>query len=95
MEGARTALENLENSSSDRQLSFYRDMNLYVRNLVECLREKVREEAPVELWEERSRMDPLHMHPGGNVWLLGFICAVCRAGGGDQLAVAGHALSAV
>ncbi|XP_046886323.1 GC-rich sequence DNA-binding factor 2 isoform X1 [Hypomesus transpacificus] len=49
MEGARTALENLENSSSDRQLSFYRDMNLYVRNLVECLREKVVEINSLEL----------------------------------------------
>lgn len=49
MDGARTALENLENGSSDRQLSFYRDMNLYVGNLVECLREKVMEINSLEL----------------------------------------------
>lgn len=42
VENATTSLEILEESSSERKLKFFRTMNLYVHNLVECLREKVR-----------------------------------------------------
>ncbi|XP_042361070.1 GC-rich sequence DNA-binding factor 2 [Plectropomus leopardus] len=41
VESAKTSMETLEESSSERQLKFYRVMTLYVHNLVECLREKV------------------------------------------------------
>lgn len=44
MDSSRTSLENLEDSSADRQLRFYRATTAYVQNLVECLREKVRSE---------------------------------------------------
>lgn len=40
-ESAKNSLEKLEESSSERQLKFYRTMTLYVHNLVECLQEKV------------------------------------------------------
>ncbi|XP_045579226.1 intron Large complex component GCFC2 isoform X1 [Salmo salar] len=49
MDSSRTSLENLENSSSDRQLQFYRDTNTYIQNLVECLGEKVVEINSVEV----------------------------------------------
>lgn len=42
VESAKTSVESLEESSSESQLKFYRSMTLYVHNLVECLREKVR-----------------------------------------------------
>ncbi|KAF3832503.1 hypothetical protein F7725_026168 [Dissostichus mawsoni] len=49
VENARASAETLEESSSERQLRFYRDTNLYVHNVVECLREKVVEINSVEL----------------------------------------------
>ncbi|XP_068586473.1 intron Large complex component GCFC2 [Cebidichthys violaceus] len=49
VESAKTSAETLEESSSERQLRFYRDMTLYVHNLVECLREKVIEINSLEL----------------------------------------------
>ncbi|XP_029936388.1 intron Large complex component GCFC2 [Myripristis murdjan] len=49
IESARTSLENLEESSSEKQLMFYRAMTLYVHNLVECLREKIVEINSLEL----------------------------------------------
>ncbi|KAM3876953.1 intron Large complex component GCFC2 [Diretmus argenteus] len=49
MESAKTSLENLERSSSENQLRFYRAMILYVHNLVECLQEKVVEINSLEL----------------------------------------------
>ncbi|XP_028257565.1 intron Large complex component GCFC2 [Parambassis ranga] len=48
-ESAKTSLEKLEESSSERQLEFYRTMTLYVHNLVECLQEKVVEINSLEL----------------------------------------------
>lgn len=44
VEGAKTSLENLEESSSEKQLKFYRTMTTYAHNMVECLQEKVRKE---------------------------------------------------
>uniref|UniRef100_A0A4W5QS01 GC-rich sequence DNA-binding factor 2 n=1 Tax=Hucho hucho TaxID=62062 RepID=A0A4W5QS01_9TELE len=49
MDSSRTSLENLESGSSDRQLQFYRAINAYIQNLVECLREKVVEINSVEV----------------------------------------------
>eukprot|EP00063_Salmo_salar_P077112 XP_014051947.1 PREDICTED: GC-rich sequence DNA-binding factor 2-like isoform X2 [Salmo salar] len=49
MDSSRTSLENLEDSSADRQLRFYRATTAYVQNLVECLREKVVEINSVEV----------------------------------------------
>lgn len=49
IESSRTSLENLEESSSENQLKFYRAMTLYVHNLVECLQEKVVEINSLEL----------------------------------------------
>ncbi|KAM6979889.1 intron Large complex component GCFC2 [Aplochiton taeniatus] len=49
MESARSALESLEDGSTDRQLRFYRATNAYVQNLVECLREKVVEVNSLEM----------------------------------------------
>ncbi|KAM8894810.1 intron Large complex component GCFC2 [Spinachia spinachia] len=49
VEGAKTSAESLEESSSEKQLKFYRAMTIYVRNLVECLREKVMEINSLEL----------------------------------------------
>ncbi|XP_074522982.1 intron Large complex component GCFC2 [Halichoeres trimaculatus] len=46
---AKTSVETLEESPSESQLKFYRTMNLYVHNLVECLREKVVEINSLEL----------------------------------------------
>ncbi|XP_068448150.1 intron Large complex component GCFC2 [Clinocottus analis] len=48
-ESAKTSAESLEESSSERQLKFYRAMTIYVHNLVECLREKVMEINSLEL----------------------------------------------
>lgn len=42
IENARCSAQNLEESSLELQLKFYRAMTMYVQNLVECLREKVR-----------------------------------------------------
>lgn len=42
VENAKSSVEILEETSSESQLRFYRAMNLYAHNLVECLREKVR-----------------------------------------------------
>lgn len=42
VESAKTSAETLEEKAPESQLKFYRAMNLYVHNLVECLREKVR-----------------------------------------------------
>lgn len=42
IESARSAVENLENHPADSQLLFYRSMNTFTQNLVECLSEKVR-----------------------------------------------------
>lgn len=44
VESAKTSVEILEESSSESQLKFYRAVTLYIHNLVECLREKVRNE---------------------------------------------------
>ncbi|XP_029953855.1 intron Large complex component GCFC2 isoform X2 [Salarias fasciatus] len=41
VENAKASLEILEESSSEKQLKFYRTMTLYIHNLVECLQEKV------------------------------------------------------
>ncbi|XP_037611610.1 GC-rich sequence DNA-binding factor 2 [Sebastes umbrosus] len=49
VESAKTSMETLEESSSERQLKFYRAMTLYIHNLVECLREKVIEINSLEL----------------------------------------------
>lgn len=42
IESARTSVETLEESSSEKHLTFYRSMAVFVNNLVECLQEKVR-----------------------------------------------------
>ncbi|XP_061881896.1 GC-rich sequence DNA-binding factor 2 isoform X1 [Entelurus aequoreus] len=49
VDSAKNSLESLEESSSEKQLKFYRDMTLFTHNLVECLREKVIEINSVEL----------------------------------------------
>ncbi|XP_033477672.2 intron Large complex component GCFC2 isoform X2 [Epinephelus lanceolatus] len=49
VESAKTSMESLEQSFSERQLRFYRATTLYVHNLVECLREKVIEINSLEL----------------------------------------------
>ncbi|XP_041652136.1 GC-rich sequence DNA-binding factor 2 [Cheilinus undulatus] len=49
VDSAKTSMETLEESSPENQLKFYRTMNLYVHNLVECLREKVVEINSLEL----------------------------------------------
>ncbi|KAL6113267.1 gcfc2 [Pungitius sinensis] len=49
VEGAKTSAESLEESSSEKQLRFYRAMTIYVHNLVECLREKVMEINSLEM----------------------------------------------
>lgn len=49
IENARCSAENLEESSSETELRFYRDMTLYTHNLVECLREKIVEINSLEL----------------------------------------------
>ncbi|CAN9506940.1 unnamed protein product [Ophioblennius macclurei] len=41
VENARASSEILEESSSEKQLKFYRSLTLYIHNLVECLQEKV------------------------------------------------------
>ncbi|XP_061621878.1 GC-rich sequence DNA-binding factor 2 isoform X2 [Phyllopteryx taeniolatus] len=48
-ESAKTSVESLEESSSEKQLKFYRHMTLFAHNLVECLREKVVEINSLEL----------------------------------------------
>ncbi|KAM9826697.1 intron Large complex component GCFC2 [Syngnathus typhle] len=48
-ESAKTSVESLEESSSEKQLKFYRDMTLFSHNLVECLREKIVEINSLEL----------------------------------------------
>lgn len=42
VENATASMELLEDVSSESQLKFYRNMTLYIHNLVECLQEKVR-----------------------------------------------------
>ncbi|KAG7279133.1 hypothetical protein CRUP_022328 [Coryphaenoides rupestris] len=49
MESASASLENLEGSTSEKQLHFYRAMTQYAHNLVECLQEKVVEVNSLEL----------------------------------------------
>lgn len=49
VESAKTSLEDLEESASERQLKFYRTMTGYVNNMVECLQEKVVEINSLEL----------------------------------------------
>ncbi|CAL1603894.1 unnamed protein product [Knipowitschia caucasica] len=49
IENARCSAENLEESSVELELKFYRDMTLYTHNLVECLREKIVEINSLEL----------------------------------------------
>ncbi|TKS69933.1 DNA-binding factor 2 GC-rich sequence [Collichthys lucidus] len=49
VENAKSSAEILEETSSESQLKFYRAMNLYAHNLVECLREKVVEINSLEL----------------------------------------------
>ncbi|XP_052009162.1 GC-rich sequence DNA-binding factor 2 [Xyrauchen texanus] len=41
VEMAKSSLENLENHPADVQLRFYRSMNVFSRNLLECLAEKM------------------------------------------------------
>ncbi|XP_058606435.1 GC-rich sequence DNA-binding factor 2 isoform X2 [Onychostoma macrolepis] len=41
MEMAKNSLESLENHATDEQLRFYRTMNIFSRNLLECLSEKM------------------------------------------------------
>ncbi|XP_029284393.1 intron Large complex component GCFC2 [Cottoperca gobio] len=48
-ENAKCSAENLEESSSENQLKFYRSMTLYVHNVVDCLREKIVEINSLEL----------------------------------------------
>ncbi|XP_061670347.1 GC-rich sequence DNA-binding factor 2 isoform X2 [Syngnathoides biaculeatus] len=48
-ESAKTSVESLEESSSEKQLKFYRDMTIFSHNLVECLREKIVEINSLEL----------------------------------------------
>ncbi|XP_061523112.1 GC-rich sequence DNA-binding factor 2 isoform X2 [Phycodurus eques] len=48
-ESAKTSVESLEESSSEKQLKFYRHMTLFAHNLLECLREKVVEINSLEL----------------------------------------------
>nr|XP_019935532.1 PREDICTED: GC-rich sequence DNA-binding factor 2-like [Paralichthys olivaceus] len=49
VESATTSVEALSESSSERQLKFYRSMTLYAHNLLECLQEKVVEINSLEL----------------------------------------------
>lgn len=42
VESAKAMVESFEESSPEKKLKFYRDMTFYGHNLVECLREKVR-----------------------------------------------------
>ncbi|XP_036398546.1 GC-rich sequence DNA-binding factor 2 [Megalops cyprinoides] len=49
MDDAQAALEQLENGSAHEQHRFYRDMRVYIQNLIECLREKVVQINAVEL----------------------------------------------
>ncbi|KAM9466322.1 intron Large complex component GCFC2 [Clarias gariepinus] len=49
IESARNAVENLENHPADSQLLFYRSMNTFTQNLVECLSEKIQLINSVEL----------------------------------------------
>ncbi|KAL6478020.1 hypothetical protein MHYP_G00138550 [Metynnis hypsauchen] len=49
MESARSSLENLENHSANEQLIFYSSMNVFSRNLLECLSEKMASINSVEL----------------------------------------------
>ncbi|KAM8762475.1 intron Large complex component GCFC2 [Acanthopagrus schlegelii] len=49
VESAKTSAETLEENAPESQLKFYRAMNFYVHNLVECLREKVVEINSLEL----------------------------------------------
>ncbi|KAL4623887.1 GC-rich sequence DNA-binding factor 2 isoform X2 [Arapaima gigas] len=41
MESAQATLEKLQNSTSDEQHRFYKDMRAYMQNLLECLTEKI------------------------------------------------------
>ncbi|XP_030637997.1 intron Large complex component GCFC2 [Chanos chanos] len=41
IESSKESLEGLENGSADEQLRFYRSMNVFTHNLVECLSEKM------------------------------------------------------
>ncbi|XP_043118631.1 GC-rich sequence DNA-binding factor 2 isoform X2 [Puntigrus tetrazona] len=41
MEMAKSSLESLENHAADEKLRFYRTMNIFSRNLLECLSEKM------------------------------------------------------
>ncbi|XP_005158788.1 intron Large complex component GCFC2 isoform X1 [Danio rerio] len=41
VEMAKTSLEGLENNNADEQLRFYRTMNVFSQNLLECLSEKM------------------------------------------------------
>ncbi|XP_072545831.1 intron Large complex component GCFC2 isoform X2 [Salminus brasiliensis] len=49
MESAKNSLENLENYPADEQLRFYRSMNVFTQNLLECLSEKMMSINSVEL----------------------------------------------
>ncbi|TSO67475.1 RAS guanyl-releasing protein 1 [Bagarius yarrelli] len=49
LESAKSSVENLENHSSDSQLLFYRSMNIFTQNLVECLADKIQLINSVEL----------------------------------------------
>ncbi|KAI5102117.1 GC-rich sequence DNA-binding factor 2 [Silurus meridionalis] len=49
IESARSSVENLENHPADSQLLFYRNMNAFTQNLVECLSEKMQLINSVEL----------------------------------------------
>ncbi|KAK3537943.1 hypothetical protein QTP70_024539 [Hemibagrus guttatus] len=49
LESARSCVENLENHPADSQLLFYRSMNTFTQNLVECLSEKMQLINSVEL----------------------------------------------
>ncbi|KAM9409540.1 intron Large complex component GCFC2 isoform 2-T2 [Pholidichthys leucotaenia] len=57
VESAKTSMENLEESSSERQLKFYRTMNVYVRNLVECLQQKI-----IEIYSLERELHTLLSH---------------------------------
>ncbi|XP_041109440.1 intron Large complex component GCFC2-like [Polyodon spathula] len=48
IESAKTCLENLEDASRDLRYKFYKEMRIYVQNLVDCLSEKIQMISEVE-----------------------------------------------
>ncbi|RXM34345.1 GC-rich sequence DNA-binding factor 2 [Acipenser ruthenus] len=48
IESAKTCLENLEDTSRDLRYKFYKEMRIYIQNLVDCLSEKIQMISEVE-----------------------------------------------